>query len=165
MAKQNFGGVYANMEFKPYEWQEYPKHITTGPHGKYEIVNNLEEEEKVLAVLQKQYDETPGVFVPFVADHAKEVLISRARELGVPFNSLWSKTKMEKVIAEAEAAVDDLPPEETEPKKPATVDKTTKEFKDKLLAEAKSLGIPAVHVWGVPRLENAIAEARAQKEE
>lgn len=178
MAKQNFGGVYANMEFPPYTYQPYPRHIHTGPHGQYEVANSEEEETQIRARLQKDHDDAPAAPVPYVADPAKEILISRARELGVPFNALWSKAKLQKTVDEAEAAVDDLPPEEL-PKVKKMVEaapededvedseedqfNSPEDYKDHLIAEANSLGIKANKLWGIPRLKSSIAEANANK--
>lgn len=155
MAKQNFGGVYANMDFPPYVWVEYPKHLIVGPHGKYEIVNSKEEEAKLRERIQSDEDAAPAEYVPYVPDPEKEILLSRARELGLPFNSKWSKTKLLSIVEEAEAETDNLP---------AEVDQITSPdmYKEKLIAEARSLGIQATKLWGIPRLESHIASAKSK---
>lgn len=149
MAKQNYGGVYANMEFPPYEFREYPKHVVTGPFGQYEVANNETEETVIRAKLQKDHDDAPAVAAPMVADPAKEILISRAREIGVPFNPMWSKVKLDAVVKAAEAELDNLPPEEDD--------------KDALIARANALGIKATKLWGIPRLKQDIAAAEADQ--
>lgn len=174
MAKHNFGGVYANMDFPPYEFQPYPKHVKTGPSGEYEIAFDEAEERKIKARLQEQYENAPAETELFVVDPEKEILISRARELGVPINRKWSKEKLTKVVREAEAAIDDLPPEDEEdnfiktsaPRMPQEVNvepETTEIDKDALIEEAKLLGLPATKLWGVPRLQAAIAEITDKK--
>lgn len=177
MAKQNLGGVYANMDFPPYVWQEYPKHIATGPHGKYEVAQNAADEERIRAKLQKDQDDAPAEPVHLVLDPQKEILISRAHELGVAINRKWSVAKLQQVVNAAEQSVDNLPAEGEEgqadetPNDPSgtvvdmpqePIDETPKQLKDRLLAEAKALGIEAHHLWGVPRLKAAIAEAQAK---
>lgn len=154
MAKQNYGGVYANMEFPPYVWTEYPKHVPIGG-GRYEVANNADDEAKILQRLQKDEDNAPAYIEPLVTDPAKEILISRARELGVPFNAKWSKTKLEQVVKEAEDTIDSLPAESN---KSEDTELPSEELKEKLLAEAKALGIPANRLWGIPRLRASIAE-------
>lgn len=154
MAKQNLGGVYANMDFPPYVWQEYPKHIKTGQYGQFEIAANAQDEERILSKLQLEDDNAPAIAAPLVADPEKEILISRAVELGIAFNPKWSKAKLTTVIDIAEKEVDNLPPEEE-------VDE-----KAKLYAEAKSLGLKAqgMHLWKAERLKAAISEAKEAKE-
>lgn len=154
MAKQNLGGVYANMDFPPYEYREYPKHIRTGPYGRYEVANNAAEEEKILAKLKQDNDDAPAIMAPLIADPEKEILISRARELGIAFNSQWSKAKLTLVVQAAEKEIDNLPPEEE------------LDEKAKLYAEAKSLGLKAqgMHLWKIERLKAAIAEVKAASE-
>lgn len=180
MAKQNMGGVYANMEFPPYEFREYPKQVNTGPHGKFTVVHTRAEEDKLRQQLQKDHDDAPAEYVPHVADPEKEILISRARELGVPFNSKWSKAKLKITVQEAEADVDSLPAEQpvkargpeygnedgdlpiSSPPAEGEEDyETPEELKAALLAKAKSMGInpTGIHLWGIPRLKSAIAEA------
>lgn len=182
MAKQNYGGVYANMEFAPYQYQAYPRHIPTGDKGEYEVVFNEEEEVKVRAKLRKQFDDVPAEIEAFTADPEKEILISRARELEVPINRKWSKEKLIATLKAAEDAIDNLPPEGAEDEEPATeptatvngagiahiADVTTVEEvddKEALLAKAKELGIKAqgMHLWGVPRLQATISEFLAAK--
>ncbi len=174
MANRNLGGVYANMEFKPYQYQEYPKHIRTGDHGQYTVVYDATEERALLNSMKQIQDNEPAYVAPLVADPEKEILISRCRELGVAFNSKWSKQKLLGVVRDAEAAVDDLPPEEAPTKKakveePEEIDDTEQEIvdqdalKDKLIAQAKELGIPNVNrLWGIPRLQLHISEAQAK---
>ncbi len=180
MAKRSYAGVYANMEFPPYQFVEFPKHIITGPHGQYAVALNKAEEDAILNKLQKTADETPGDYAPHITDPAKEILMSRARELGVAFNSKWSKAKLQTVVDAAELEIDNLPADEgaKRPAKPAakiidpddepadtnTHDESSKEYKDALIAQAKSLGIQANHLWGVPRLKTVIAEAEANAE-
>jgi hypothetical protein len=178
MAKQNYGGVYANMDFPPYEFREFPKSVPTGPYGKHEIAYSKTEEMAILAKLQKDEDEAPAVVAPYVADPVKEILISRARELQIPFNSQWSKAKLTKIVEEAEADVDNLPAEVPEskrnsqsaasPEDPDDEDEgeldvvNEDELKDKLIAQAKSLGIQDNRLWGIPRLKMSITEAQAK---
>ena len=177
MAKQNYGGVYANMDFPTYEYRAYPRHIVTGPNGLYEVANSAEEEMKIKARLRKTYDEMPSEPMLLTADPEKEILISRARELNVPINRKWSKQKLENVLKEAEAAIDDLPPEDeltqlddlpaTEDfAEEVTAEDLDEEDKDALLAKAKSLGIKVqgMHLWGVPRIKATIAEFKASTE-
>lgn len=172
MAKQNFGGVYANMDFPAWQFVEYPKHIITGLHGKFETAYSAADEERIRARLQKDQDDAPAEHVPYVADPAKEILISRARELGVAFNSKWSKAKLEQTVKAAEDAVDDLPAEEVavRPKRPMPTppiiendeEATADVQKARLYDRAKELGLNAqgMHLWGIPRLKAAIAEAQ-----
>lgn len=167
MAKQNYGGVYANMDFKPYAYTEYPKHIPTGPHGKFETANDAMEEKAILAKLQKDEDDAPAIAMPFVSDHAKDILISRATELGVAFNPKWSKMKLEQTVKQAEEDTDNLPADVVGTRKvKPIIDMTATEIdsepeisKDDLIAQAKALGIPANKLWGIPRLKSSIAEA------
>lgn len=176
MAKQNLGGVYANMEFPPYEFREYPKHITTGLYGQHEVVNSAQEEEALRARLQKALEDKPADAVHLVADPAKEILISRAYELGVAINRKWSNAKLAKVVKEAEDAIDDLPPEQIGRKKSAPIEVISEpeaeeetgsadELKEYLISQAKELGIPANKLWGIPRLKTSIAEAKAKLKE
>ncbi len=155
--KQNLGGVYANMEFPTYEYTEFPKHVVIGPHGKYVVIHNKEEENELLAKLQQDYDDAPPETVRHVVDPAKEILISRAAELGVAINRQWSVAKLQKVIQEVEEAVDNLPPEGD-----SVGGKAPVENKDELIAKAKSLGIKATHLWGIPRLKAEIAAAESE---
>lgn len=168
---QNLGGVYANMDFPPYVWTEFPKHIKTGPYGQYEVAKTATEEKEILTKLQKEHDNTPAEVIHYASDPAKEILISRARELEVPINIKWSKTKLQAVVDEAEKAIDDLPAEgATLPKvmvleeieTPATVEELENE-KTTLYNEAKALGLKTtgMHLWGIPRLKAAIIEAKA----
>lgn len=155
MAKQNLGGVYANMEFPTYEYREYPKHIRTGLHGAYEIAQNENDEMRILTKLKQDDDNAPAIAPQaLVADPEKEILISRARELGIAFNSQWSKAKLKVAIDTAEKEVDNLPPEEE-------LDEKAKLFK-----EAKSLGLKAqgMHLWKIDRLKAAIADAKEAQE-
>lgn len=178
MAKKNYGGVYANMEFPPYEYIPYPRHIITGPNGLYEVANSEEEEKRIKDRLRKAHDDAPAEFEAFIADPEKDILVSRARELNVPINRKWSKQKLQQVIQEAESAIDSLPPEDQEDAKsvfaetpvidhfahiqtslsaPAQIEE---DDKDELVAQAKALGLPATKVWGIPRLKASIAEAQ-----
>lgn len=171
MAKQNYGGVYANMEFKPYVWTEYPKHITTGPNGIYETAQDAVQEQNIKERLQKDEDDAPAILSPHTSDPAKEILISRATELGVAFNSKWSKAKLEQVVAQAEEDADNLPADVVGTKKiidkqknavisiesGEIIDEPTKE---ELIVQAQSLGIQANKLWGIPRLKASIAEAQ-----
>lgn len=178
MAKQNYGGVYANMEFPPYEYIPYPRHVITGPKGQFEIAYSEEEERKIKARLMRERDEAPVENEPFAHDQEKEILISRARELGVPINRKWSKEKLKSVVSTAENEIDNLPPEDDYDNFPATVSPEThlknsftapaeeehhsEEDKDVLIAKAKELGFPATKLWGIPRLKASIAEATAR---
>lgn len=176
MAKQNFGGVYANMDFPPYVWQEYPKYIATGVNGQHTIVYSAVEESALKNKMQKAQDDMPAEPVHYVADPEKEILISRAAELEVPINRKWSKAKLEQVVKEAEEAIDDLPAEEAPVKnmKLAVIEEynddqeivedseSPEEYKDRLINEAKALNIPANKLWGIPRLTASIAEAKAK---
>lgn len=183
MAKQNLGGVYANMDFPPYVWQEYPKHISTGPYGKFETVHSKQEEMAILARLDSEFDNAPAEAVKYVPDPEKDILIARARELGVAINPKWSKAKLSVVVSEAEEAVDNLPAElpqarerpsnkltlgnvappqsmlPAEDPKDAQYD-SPDDLKNALYLEAKDLGIngTGMHLWGIPRLKQAIAE-------
>lgn len=172
MAKQNYGGVYANMEFKPYVWTEFPKHIMTGIGDKYEVAYNAEEEAKIRAKLQKDEDDAPAITAPHVADPAKQILISRATELGVAFNPKWSKEKLGRVIQQAEEDADNLPADVVGTRKvksvlkefPTTIgaEATETVSKEALIAQAQALGIPANKLWGIPRLKASIAEVEAK---
>lgn len=173
MAKQNYGGVYANMDFHPYVYTEYPKHVSTG-NGRYEVVNNEAEELKILDKLQIVNDAAPAEAIRHVADPEKDILIARAYELGVAINRKWSKQKLEQVVKTAEDDVDSLPADETTIKPVSQVVVSQFEIpeetppvdeKAELLAEAKALGITpqGVHLWGIPRLKAAIAEVKARK--
>lgn len=178
MAKQNFGGVYANMDFPGYEYREFPKHIPTGPHGRYEIAANATEEEVIRKRLQAEADGFAAIpeFVHHTPDPEREALVSRAAVLGVPINKLWSITKLKSTIQAAEAAMDELPAEGAAPLKPTVLTTpgldehsasglTPEEYKDKLIEEAKSFGLSATRLWGIPRLEQTIAEAKAHRAE
>jgi hypothetical protein len=162
MAKQNLGGVYANMDFPPYVWTEYPKHIKTGNGSEFSIANNAEEEAKILAKLQKNEDDAPPETYNYVADPEKEILISRAAELGVPINRKWSKSKIQTVVQGAEDNVDALPAELPEVEE-VIPEENSEQYKDKLIAEAKDLGIPANKLWGIPRLKSSIAEIKKSR--
>lgn len=159
MAKQNLGGVYANMEFAPYTYQEYPKHVPIGPNGKYEVALNAAEEERILSKMQKYDDDAPAETVAYVPDPDKEILISRAAELGIPINRKWSKAKIQTLVEGAEDDVDSLPAESEKTEDEEALSNTTpEELKESLIAKAKSLGIPANKLWGIPRLKASIAE-------
>jgi hypothetical protein len=175
MVRKPYGGVYENMDFAniygPYSFQEYPKHVPIGPDGKYAIANSREEEDAIVARLNL-LDNLPPEPAPLVSDPEKEILISRARELGVPINTKWSKQKIKATIATIEEDVDELPVEEANvgeqevyqsPQHAAVVSASTE--KSALLAEARSVGVydSHMHVWGVPRLKAAIAEAKAKE--
>ena len=193
MAKQNYGGVYANMEFPPYEYREYPKHIMTGVEDKYEVVYTKDEEEKVMRRLQRAFDALPTENAAFIVkDPEKDLLIARAHELGVPINRKWSKAKLQSVLADAENEIDSLPPEgaaeealarpitlvekvdeptevkaEEAPKSaPAPAKSDNDLIKAALIAEAKSLGLnpPGLMLFGIPRLRAMIAEHKAKNE-
>lgn len=164
MAKQQYGGVYANMPFKPYVYMEYPKHISTGKHGQYEIANDPEEEKTILARLQKDEDDAPAIVAPHTADHEKDILISRATELGVAFNPKWSKAKLLKIVEQAEEDADNLPAIAVGNKKMKTAlaEDGEEPSKEALIAKAQSLGIQANKLWGIPRLKSSIAEVEAK---
>jgi hypothetical protein len=177
MAYKNTGGVYANMEFPPYEFREYPKLIPTGPHGAYQIVSSQREENELLDSLGVAREKALAAKAHGPVDPQKEILIARASELGVPINKQWSMLKLQAVISAAEAAVDELPPEGEEieerihNKLIAAADEKVEEIsnfeddKTELVARAKELGISsASRIWGVPRLKSAIAEAEAKSE-
>lgn len=160
--QHNYGGVYANLDYvKLYgnkTYKEYPKHIPTGPHGKFEEARDEIEESKILAKLQKDDDDAPAEVVNYVADPEKEILISRAAELGVAINRKWSKAKIAQTIQDAEDSID-LLPVEAAPAEP----EQTEELKTELIAEAKALGIPATKLWGIPRLRATISEVKSKK--
>jgi hypothetical protein len=175
MAKQNYGGVYANMEFPPYEFREFPKHISTGHKDRagksiFEIANTAEEELAIKKRIQTFLDNAPAEASFSEQDPEREQLAQRAKELNVPINRKWSIKKLQAVIASAEDSVDDLPPEENlapdeivsdEPVvEIATASDHLENEKDKLIAEAKSLGIAANKLWGIPRLRSEIAAAK-----
>lgn len=164
MAKQNLGGVYANMDFPPYEFREFPKHIITG-RGTYETANDKHEEEEIRERVQKEYDEAPIEALIHTPDPEREALISRARELNVPINRMWSITKLKATIEKAEQAMDDLPAEGEEQDGEITSEEQAEENKEELIAKAKSLGInKANHLWGIPRLKLEIADAEKNKQ-
>lgn len=150
MAKQNLGGVYALMDFPPYSYQEFPKHIKVDRHGNYEIAQNAEEESKILEKILDSMPAETEVEV-LASDPQREFLIARAKELNVAINRKWSIAKLTAAISEVENSVDNLPAET-----PAT------ELKDELIAKAKELGIPANKLWGIPRLKASIEEAEAK---
>lgn len=158
-----YEGVYANIDFEkrygPKVYREYPKHVPTGKTGQYTVAKDAQEEQAILAKLQITDDEQPAEYHPYVADPKKEILISRARELQVPFNPKWSVEKLASIVKEAEAAVDKLPVESLEQIEEDTGE-TPEEVKDRLIKEAKALGIPANRLWGIPRLKKQIAEAK-----
>jgi hypothetical protein len=175
--KQNrtFGGVFENYDFEkvygPKTWVEYPKAIPTGitPHDKsFRIAQNAEEEAAIRATLQQAHDSAPAEAQPMVADPAKEILISRARELQIPINEKWSKAKLQGLVEAAEADVDNLPAEVPEPKAvytpPEPEDSDNEDLHATLLAQAKAIGIKErnMHLWGVVRLKAAIAEEKAK---
>lgn len=178
MAKHNYGGVYANMDFPPYEYVPYPRHIPT-TDGKYEVANSEAEEAAIKAKLKKDHDNLPALDPYFTSDPEKEILFARAKELGVPFNPKWSKAKLKNVIDTAEMEIDNLPPDSGfGDKAPAfftrdlmtptltdTFDKLVEtpnipDDREALVAKAKSMGINPVgiHLWGIPRLKATIAE-------
>lgn len=183
-ANANFGGVYANMDFEPYQYREFPKHIPTGTHGEYAVALNPREEANIRARVQEEADAEAAQEQGHTAmDPQKEILFGRAKELGIPFNRKWSISKLQELIITAEAAIDELPAEENLPvvqvvKEPAnklinfatTIDpgvKTTvstpeesEEDKDLLIEEARDLGLPATRVWGVAKLKAEIAKAK-----
>lgn len=181
VARQNLGGVYANMDFPPYEFKEFPKAVPVGPHGQTTIVSTKEEENILLKKIQKDHDDAPAEVIPSVPDPEKEILISRARELGAAFNSKWSKAKLKATIDAAEMEIDNLPPEgEEENEEPddgvqelslnslRPMDKSYNDqeaLKESLLEEAKALGLKGtgMHLWGIPRLKAAIAEHNQAK--
>lgn len=169
MAKQNLGGVYANMDFPPYTYQEYPKHIRTGPYGKYEIANTAKDEEEIRTRLQLQHEVAVQAAEAPPPDPIRDSLIARALRGGIPINQKWSNQKIEAVIQEASLAMDDLPPEDTariapdENEEGGGIIASEEETKDELIAHAKSLGILANKLWGIPRLRTSIAEAEAAK--
>lgn len=176
MAKQNYGGVYANMDFGTYEFREYPKHIKTGKYGQFVEVHNKEEEIAILGDIEKKQAATQ---IPDASiDHEKEALISKARKMGIPINALWSKSKLEKTIQQAEEELDNLPAEgdEVETSKVLEISTPTlasasssipdglteEQYKDQLIATAKELGFKsASRLWGIARLKASIAEAEA----
>lgn len=159
MARSNFGGVYANMDFPPYIFREYPKQIKTGD-GIFEIVNSSEEETALRERLRTGTTKE--------LDVQRERLIERAASLGVPINKKWSVEKLSAVIRAAEpddiildiSANDDLPPEIEDPAE----EESARDDKDALIAKAKALGISANKLWGIPRLKAQIAEAEANQE-
>lgn len=147
---RNNGGVYANMDFGSYQFQEYPKHIKTGAHGQFQAVYSAEEEAKLLSTLGDQ-EVIDSLQPPHDAE--KEALIARARFLGVPINKLWSNAKIQSALSAAESAVDELPPEEE-------ASTATPEDLRNLVARAKELGIRSARVsWGEGRLKAHITEA------
>lgn len=160
MHRPPYGGVYANMDFDkiygPKSYQEYPKHIPVGSNGEYLVAHTPKEEEEILGTLQEMDDNAPAKVEHYVADPEKEILISRAREIGVAFNRKWSKAKLKQVVEEAEAEIDALPVERAAEEE--DTGETPEEMKDRLIQEAKSLGIPANKLWGIPRLKSTIAE-------
>lgn len=185
MAKAKpYGGVYENYDFEkvygPREWVEYPKAIPTGtgPFDKsFKVALTAEEESAIRIALKQEFeDNLPAEVHAHVADPEKEILISRARELGLAFNEKWSKSKLQGIIANAEAEVDNLPAElpiakpetRTMPSSllglPASQDEENEDVHAKLLDEAKRLGIKErnMHLWGVPRLKAAIAEEKVK---
>lgn len=189
MAKQNMGGVYANMDFPPYVWQEYPKHISTGPYGKFEVACSKADEDRIINRLDNEFDNAPAEAARLVLDPDKEIIISRARELGVPINPKWSKAKLSQVVNDAEEAVDSLPAEViptrerpsskltlTQPVNSLTTSplesdpndsryESADDLKNALYLKAKEIGVngTGMHLWGIPRLKQAIAEHEAKK--
>lgn len=184
-AQKPYGGVYENYDFEkvygPREWVEYPKAIPTGTtqfDKSFKIANNKAEEDDIRAKFNQQIEDSlPAEQHAYVADPEKEILISRARELKIPLNEKWSKSKLQGLISQAEADVDALPVE-IEPSKEQikdaklsllghshiSQDEENEDVHSKLLNEAKSLGIKErnMHLWGVPRLKAAIAEEKAK---
>jgi hypothetical protein len=174
-----YGGVYENMDFEtiygPKEWHEFPKAIPTGPDGQSTIVQNAAEEKAIRARMQKDEDDAPALQPAYVADPEKEILISRARELNVPFNPKWSKAKLTATVEAAESDVDNLPAEakatpqhkslaEIAESLPPLHNESIEDQKERLLDQAKAMGIKgnAMHMWGIPRLKAAMAEHEAK---
>lgn len=174
-ARKPYGGVYEGMDFEaiygPKEWKEFPKAVVTGPHGKSVVVQNAIEEKALRAQIQKDEDDAPAEQPVFAADPEKEILISRARELGVAFNPKWSKAKLKATVETAEADVDSLPAEtkthtpsksleEIAANLPPLHNESIEDQKERLLDQAKAMGVKgnAMHMWGIPRLKAAIAE-------
>lgn len=186
MAKHKpYGGVYENYDFEkvygPKEWAEYPKAVPTGTtqfDKSYKVANNAEEEAAIRASMKQQFeDNLPAETHAYVADPEKEILISRARELEVPFNAKWSKAKLQVLITTAESEVDnlaaELPLTKEQIKEAATSllgaqhvpEEENEDVHATLLEEAKRLGIKErnMHLFGVPRLKAMIAEHKAKK--
>lgn len=165
-----YGGVYANIDYDklygPKKYHRYPMHIPVNSEGRYLIANNEEEEKAIRDKLQEQFDNSPAEQLPYFSDPEKDILISRARELNVPFNSKWSKAKLRAVVEQAEQDIDALPPEIITPKgkqeiftaAPLPAAEDLEEDIEALRSEAKALGGKAVHLWGVPRLKQFIEE-------
>jgi hypothetical protein len=160
MAKQNLGGVYANMEFPPYEFREYPKHIKTGNRNNFEVANNVKEEEEIRSRLQLEKEVRIQAQEAEPTDPIRESLIKTLNKMNVPFNNKWSNTKLQMTIANAELETDNLPAIENVATENNELEETEEEDKDALIAQAKSLGINASRVWGIPRLKKEIAEAQ-----
>lgn len=182
-ARRPYEGVYATIDFPPYEYQEFPKYIATGMHGKFEIAYTQEEELEIRTRNQLQSNVISAGRQFSQTDPERELLAGRAAELGVPINRKWSIAKLKQVIMDAEKSiddlpadeglqatpqinVDDLPPDENEHVKqevpPALVVDQAR-LKDDLIAKARSMGINANKLWGIPRLKATIAEAEQRK--
>lgn len=180
-AKRPYGGVYENMDFPTYEFTEYPKHVPSGAHGKYEIAHTAEEEAEISARVGYKQEVIAQEQRELGPDPQRERLILRARELDVPINRKWSLYKISSLIKEAEESLDALPAEpidyhtsnSAKVAKPTLVaakivdpddepaeneEPSKKEVHSQLFKEAKALGIECHHVWGIPRLQSAIAE-------
>jgi hypothetical protein len=161
MARANrpYGGVYENMDFGTYAYQEYPKHIKTGDHGKYEVALNAEEEATIRARLDFKKEVITAKQEALGPDIEKEKLILRCEDLDIPINRKWSVEKLHMLIRQAESSIDALPAE------PASIEKVEGRNGPRhkeLLEEAKTLGINVNHLWGIPRLEAAIAKAKEE---
>jgi hypothetical protein len=111
-----YEGVYANMDFEaiygPKQFLEYPKHVKTGPtNNDFKTVYSAKEERELLATLKYEQDNPSPEQFHATTDNEKEILITRAHELGVPINRKWSKGKLQQVITDAENEFDNLPAE------------------------------------------------------
>lgn len=157
MAKaRSFGGVYENMDFAPYVFQEYPKHIKTGDHGRFEVALNAEEEAEIRSRIEFKNEVITAKQEALGPDKEKEKLILRCEELDIPINRKWSSQKLYDLIREAESAIDALPPE------PSLLDTRGTDEHKALLEEARALGINVHHAWGTPRLKAAIEKAKEE---
>lgn len=173
MAKQNFGGVYALMDFPPYQYREYPKAIQVGQRGEFKIAQNEEEESKIRSAIVAKIDSLPAEnqAAAIAADPVRESLILRANELNVPINRKWSIGKLQAVVKDAEEAIDNLAPDDNLPANEnadgalsdGSEEIHSEDDKEVLIAKAKSLGIPANKLWGVPKLKRTIEEVEASK--
>ncbi len=173
MAKANLGGIYAAMDFPPYEYREYPKHIVIGPHGQYKTAQNSKEEAEIKSQLSQDFVAEQIAAAAPPSDPYHEDLILKARSLQIPFNSRWSNTKLAAVIKEAEEAQDNLPAEENVPTtlaiagqlKSQSDDEAGSEDYDALTTKARSLGVNVNRVWGLPRLRREIEQAELAMKE